>query len=123
MIYGLLPDRVAFDAPAMNPDGSGGVENGWSQAYSCAAQFIYSRGSEAVNAARLQGRAIYKVKVVSSSAARAITTDFRMRDVRRGPMDGVGADLLPGDRYQIREVDAITDRDWVYLVVESGVAT
>ena len=58
----------------------------------------------------MQGRAIYKVKVRSSTKSRSITTDYRMRDVRRGT------------EYQIREVDPITDRAWVYLVVESGVA-
>lgn len=117
---GRLTERVAFDTPANAPDGSGGVEIGWAKHYECAAQFIYSRGSESVDAARLQGRSIYKIKIRSCQAARAITTDYRMRDVRRGPMAGVGADTLPGDRYQIREVDAIADRDWVYIVAEKG---
>ena len=119
---GRLTERVAFDAPADAPDGFGGIEIGWDKHYECAAQFIYSRGSESVDAARLQGRSIYKIKIRSCRAARAITADFRMRDVRRGPQQGIGADLMPGERYQIREVDAITDRDWVYIVAEKGVA-
>ena len=118
---GQLVERVAFDAPANNPDGSGGVEDGWAEHHAARAEFIYSRGSEAVDAARLQGRAIYKVKIRSCAAARAVTTDFRMRDVRRGLPAGEGiGDPLPGTRYQVREVDAITDRRWIYIVVESG---
>lgn len=123
MNAGRLTERVAFDAPANVPDGSGGVEIGWTEHYECAAQFMYSRGSEAVDAARLQGRSIYKLKIRSCQAARQITTDYRMRDVRRGHESGIGSDILPGTRYQIREIDAIADRAWVYLVVESGVAT
>lgn len=105
-----LVESVAFDAPTENPDGYGGVEIGWTQVYACRAEFIYSRGSEAVDAARLQGRSIYKIKIRSSAKARAITSAYRMRDVRRSV------------EYQIREIDNITDRGWIYLVVESGVA-
>ena len=105
-----LRESVAFDASANVPDGFGGQEQGWTEAYACRAEFIYSRGSEAVDAARLQGRSIYKVRVRSCAAARAVTTDHRMRDVRRGT------------EYQIREVDAITDLQWVYVVVEAGAA-
>lgn len=107
---GYLQELVAFDAPAISPDGSGGVEQGWTELFQARAEFIYSRGSEAVDAARLQGRAIYKVKLRSSTQARGLTTDYRMRDVRRNTA------------YQIREADAITYRAWVYLIVESGVA-
>lgn len=113
-----LPERVAFDREGLTPDGSGGHDQDWQQHHTCRAQFIYSRGSETVEAARLQGRSIYKVKIRSCAVARAITTDFRMRDVRRGNQ---AADLV-GEPYQIREVDAITDRRWIYIVVESGVA-
>jgi head-tail adaptor len=117
-----LIERVAFDEPNNAPDGYGGREQGWTEVYSCRAEFIYSRGSEAVDAARLQGKAIYKVRVRSCAAARAVTADYRMRDARRGLPAGVEGDVLPGLRYQIREVDAITDRQWVYIVVEAGAA-
>tara|TARA_R110002049_G_scaffold23545_10_gene83651 strand:- start:39849 stop:40196 length:348 start_codon:yes stop_codon:yes gene_type:complete len=110
---GSLTQSVCFDAPVAAPDGRGGIETTWGtddDAYKCRAEFIYSRGSEAVDAARLQGRAIYKVKIRSSAAARAITPDWRMRDRRRNAT------------YNIREVDAITDRAWIYIVVEGGVS-
>lgn len=120
MDAGRLQQRVGFDIFVETPDGSGGQARAWTEQFTCLAEFIYSRGSEAVDAARLQGRAIYKVKIRSSVASRAITTDWRMRDVRRGLPDGVTGDVLPGTRFNIREVDAITDPAWVYLVVESG---
>lgn len=113
-----LKDRVAFDRPVTSPDGAGGTLAGWVKVHECGAEFIYSRGSEAVDAARLQGRAIYKIRLRSTSTTRDLTTDHRMRDLRRGAQDGE----FPGVAYQVREVDPITDRRWVFLVVESGVA-
>lgn len=105
-----LIESVAFDAPTQAADGYGGVETGWTEAYACRASFIYARGSEAIDAARLQGRAIYKVRIRQCADGRAIDASYRMRDVRRDV------------EYQVREVDSITDRQWIYLVVESGVA-
>lgn len=120
MDAGRLRQRVSFDQVVGTPDGSGGEARAWSLHFTCWAEFIYSRGSEAVDAARLQGRAIYKVKVLASSETKAITADWRMRTVHSGLPTGVGADTLPGNRYNIREVDAITDPAWVYLVAELG---
>jgi head-tail adaptor len=105
-----LRESVAFDSITATPDGYGGEDRTWEEQHGCRAEFIYQRGSEAVDAARLQGKAVFKVKIRSCAAAREISTDDRMRDVRRG------AD------YNIREVDAITDPRWVYIVVEAGVA-
>jgi hypothetical protein len=105
--------QVAFDAPLSSPDGAGGVETDWSaaeDAYSCRAEFIYQRGSEAIEAARLSGRAIIKVKIRQSADARGITTDWRMRDVVNGVV------------YNIIEVDGGTDRQWIWIVAERGVA-
>lgn len=105
-----LHEAVAFDAPANTSDGYGGHETGWAEVHLSRARFIYAKGSEAVEAARLQGKSTYKVVIPQCAAARALTTDHRMRDVRRGT------------EYQVREIDSISDRRWVYIVVESGVA-
>lgn len=115
---GPLQGKVAFDPPLVSPDAHGGVETGWDTANSVErhVEFIYQRGSEAVEAARLAGQAVYKIRVRSSAETRAITTAWRMRDLRRD--DAHGADVA----YNIREVDAISDRRWVWIVVESGVA-
>lgn len=110
MTAGGMHEDVAFDAPTVSADGYGGQETTWTEAYTCRAEFIYSRGSEAVDAARLSGRSIYKIKIRSCADARSITTDYRMRDVRRSVT------------YNIREVDAVTDRRFIYIVAESGVA-
>lgn len=106
----ILPDAVAFDEP-VNSTGSGGVVSTvWTQRLACRAQFIYARGSEAVEAARREGRAVYKIKIRTCTAARQIKQSWQMRDTRRGVA------------YNVIEVDAITDREWIYLVVESGKA-
>jgi head-tail adaptor len=108
---GKLKERFVFDSPTTAPDGFGGQEVGWTEEFTRAAEVIYQRGSEAIEAARLTGRSIYKIKLRGDSGTRTITTDWRARDARRGT------------QYNIREVDAVTDRAWVYLVVESGTAT
>lgn len=105
-----LIEAVAFDMPAGTPGPGGVTSPGWEERHACRAQFIYSRGSEVVEAARLEGRPIFKIRIRSCAAARSVTTDWRMRDTRRGT------------EYAIREVDAITDRRWVYVVVEGGKA-
>lgn len=110
MTAGRLQDKVSFDAPVAAPDGYGGVESGWAEQFACRAEFIYSRGSEGAEAARLEGRAAYKVRIRQSGAGRTITTGWRLRDARRGTV------------YNIREVDFITDRAFIWLVAESGVA-
>lgn len=111
--YGAMRDRVGFDAPTSTPDGYGGVETGWADeadAVECAAELIHMRGSESVDAARLAGRAVLKVRIGQSDAARAISTDWRMRDLRRGTI------------YNLRDVDSVTDRHWIWIMAESGVA-
>lgn len=110
MRAGLLRERVAFDAEQTTPDGSGGQVRSWVESFSCAAEIRYERGREAVEAGGLTGTASFKVRVRSSSQSRALTTEHRMRDLRR--------ELV----FNIREVDAITDRASVWLLVESGVA-
>ena len=111
MSAGALKDRVRIDKPVMTDDGKGGQTRTWAEELTCWSAWIYSRGSEAVDAARLQGRAVYKVKLRSSPDARKVTTEHSLVDLRDA-----------GIRWQIREVDALTDRAWVYLVVERGVA-
>lgn len=106
----FLSEKVRFEIPAPFDDGYGNTTHGWTPEFSCRAQFIYARGGETVEAARLQGRSIFKVRIRQCSAAKAILSSWRMVDARRGTT------------YNIREVDQISDRQWVYLLVESGVA-
>ena len=120
---GQLREFLAFDEN-VGPTGSlGGKTFDWVERYTCRGQWLYQRGDEAVQAARLAGRSIYKVRIRSSAASREIAVGYRMRNTRRGLPDGVGTDTLPGSRWNVREVDVISDPMWVYIVVEGEVVT
>lgn len=106
----FLNEAVAFDAPAPTTGPGGVTSPGWAERHACRAQFIYARGTEPVEAARREGRSVYKIKIRSCTAARAIIPSWRMRDTRRGT------------EYNVIEVDDITDREWIYIVAESGKA-
>src|SRR6056297_1375630 len=107
---GRLTERVAFDAPSGSTDAFGGEAEAWTAGDPVAAQWIYGKGDESVQAARQAGRKAYKIKVRSSAAMRAVTTDYRMRDVR------------DGTEWNITEVDAKSDEArrarMVFIVVE-----
>lgn len=108
---GSLRERVAFDRRAAVEDAYGNTVSGdFEQQFECAAEFRPRGGSEAVIAARLEGRNVFGVYIRQCTAARQITTEWRLRDVRRGTI------------YAIDAVDSVTDRAWIYLTVESGVA-
>lgn len=108
---GRLHESVAFDSPSGSTDGFGGRSVAWTEAHACRAEFVYAGGDETVQAARQAGRQMFKIKIRSCVAARAITTDYRMRDVRRSTA------------YNVTDVDAIIDRQWVWLKVEGPVVT
>lgn len=110
---GDLVNSVAFDAPHLQADGYGGVVDAFddpSAAYKCRAKFVYLRGGESVMASRLTGKQPVIVTIRSSEAARQITPEWRMRDVRSGV------------EYNIRSVEPSEDRAWLQMLCESGVA-
>jgi SPP1 family predicted phage head-tail adaptor len=111
MRAGDLSESVAFDRPTEAADGYGGVVQGWTEVFTCRASFRHERGGETFEAARMSGREVFKVAIRSSVASRQIAPSWRMRDVRRGTP------------YNVRSVDAVTDRAWIYLLVESGTTT
>ena len=113
-----LSERVAFDEPTGGADPFGGAVAAWTERHVCAAEWLYGRGDEQVQAARNAGRKAYKLRIRSSSVARSITEAYRLRDVRRGLPLGVQGDTLPGNRWNIVEIDAVTDRHFIYLTVE-----
>lgn len=120
---GQMDYSVAFDAPAKVPDGHGGTETGWTkdvQAVKEYAAFRYLRGGETVQAARLQGKQPVVVTVYSNSATRQITTVWRMRDVRAGAYDA--KDIWIGDVYNIRSIIPTSDRQFLEITAERGVA-
>lgn len=103
-----LHQSVAFDVEVNTPDGKGGQDRTWSEVHVCRAEFRYQRGEEAEIDGGLTGTARFKVRVRSCPEALALTADHRMRDIDR--------DVA----YNVREIDGITDRQWVWLIVESG---
>lgn len=115
---GDLRHRVAFDMRAVVDDGAGNERGAWQEQFSRRAAFTYAGGGESVMAARLEGRGVMKVRVRSCSQTRAIRQDWRMRDTRTGAF--INGEWT-GTVYAIKEVDAETDRQWVYIVAELGV--
>jgi hypothetical protein len=105
-----LKERVAFDQRADVDDGFGNTQGGWVEQFTCAAEFRHQGGTEAAQAARLQGRNVFGVYVRSTVATRSVDSTWQLRDTRRDT------------DYAIRMVDALSDRAWVYMMVESGVA-
>lgn len=105
-----LNEAIALDSPTSNPDGSGGQEQGWTEQFTDRAGFVYQKGDEASQAGKKTGSAVFKIKMRQSNNSRSITTDWRLRDTRRSVA------------YNITEIDTVTDRHWVWLKAERGVA-
>ena len=116
MAAGKLRDRVALDAPQGAPDAFGGTSKVMTEQFVTYANVIHVSGDEAISAARLAGRAVYKVKLRSNTLTQGIGTGWRMRHLRLGPQNGD----FPGRPYDIKSVDTITDRAWVWMTVEAG---
>lgn len=118
---GQLRERVAFDAPLDDPDGSGGIETGWSERIAkIAAHFRYLRGGEVVQAARLEGRQPVVVTVRVNAWTRQITSDWRMRDLRQVQFDEDG-DLVAGVFKVVAPPVLTENRMWLEITCESGV--
>ena len=73
MNAGRTRERVAFDENTGATGSLGGTTVAWIERHRCRAQWIYQRGDEAVQAARLAGRKVYKIKVRACVATRALT--------------------------------------------------
>ncbi len=108
---GDLRERVALDKRQATNDGAGNHRTDFVQQFERRAQFVYAAGSEAVMAERLGGRSVLKIRLRKDSQTKQITSDWQLRDVRRGTV------------YAIREADTVTHPQCVYLVVVSGVAS
>ena len=104
-----LVDSLSFDAPIYDLRG---LQTGWSEdAYSCRAQIRYLRGGEAVQAARLDGKQPVVVTIRRSDVADMITSDWKVKDARRGTI------------FNVRAIVPTEDRAWLEITAESGVAT
>lgn len=81
---GSLSERVAFLEPDNIDDGYGGTTQGYVERFQDAARLQPRMGSETVIASRLQGVQPYTLTVRSSTATRAVTPAWRVRNVRSG---------------------------------------
>lgn len=96
MTSGTLDRRVAFDAPTSAPNGQGGTISGWAEQMKVWANFRFLRGGEVVQGARLEGRQPVVVTIRVSTAAKLITPEWRMRDVRTGTLYAIRTCPPPG---------------------------
>lgn len=97
-----------------NPDSPvdyGNTVSDWQEQFVVRAGFVHLRGGESVMAGRLQGKHTQVIRVRSSSQTRTITTDWRVVDKRNG------------DIFNIRDITVETDRQFISLLCEKGVAT
>ena len=80
---GSLRERVAFQARSVEDDGYGNTVTGdFANVFTAAASYTYLRGGESVMAARLSSKQPIVVRVRTCAAARAVTTDYRIKDTR-----------------------------------------
>lgn len=93
---GMLDRRVAFDAPSSAANGQGGTISGWAEQMQVSANFRFLRGGEVVQSARLEGRQPVVVTIRSSAAAKLITPEWRMRDLRTGTIYAIRTCPPPG---------------------------
>ena len=107
---GPLSELVAFDKRAPADDGYGNTVATWTEQFRAEAAYVHLRGSETVMAARLEGKHSLIIRIRQSVAAREVTSDWRLRDVRRGTV------------FALHEVVEDVSRAWVDLLAESGVA-
>ena len=101
--------KVAFDKRIDVNDGAGNTVSDWDEQFQCRAGFTPIRGGESVMADRLQGTRTQIIFVRRSIASRAVTPEWRVRDVRTG------------EAYNIREVTATDDRLWLDFLCQGGV--
>lgn len=107
---GDLYYRVAFDERSDVADGMGNTRADWVEIFQCRAAYRHLRGGETVLAGRLEGRHVQVIWVRASSETRQVTTDWRVRDARSGT------------HFNIRDITHETDRQWISMLVEKGVA-
>lgn len=107
-----LFEHVAFESPVpVSGDGGGGVLNGFTRQFYERAEFIHIRGSESVLANRLEGRHVQVIRVRSSQASRAATTDWRIVNTRTSEV------------FNIRDITPTVDRGFLDCLAERGVAS
>ena len=102
--------RVHAQCRERTEDGYGNFEDIFETRFTVRAGYTHLRGGEAVLAGRLEGRHVAVITVRASSDTRMITTDWRLIDAHDGTV------------WAGRDVTHETDRAFISLLCESGVA-
>ncbi|WP_320178221.1 head-tail adaptor protein [Roseovarius pacificus] len=102
--------RVILMRPDGGTDAFGGEEHSFTDTEIVSARFDYQSGDEAVQAARLAGRSVVRVKLYSSVLSRQVTTGWQLREV------------VSEDAYNIVDVNPWKTRGFIYLTVEGPLA-
>lgn len=105
-----LLERASFQQRVEAPDGFGNMVGAWTDRFDDRVGVLYLRGSEAVLAARLEGRQPIVVTVRVSERTNLVTPDWRV--------------IINGTPYNVREPLRPTDqrRRTYEFLAESGVA-
>lgn len=108
---GKLTDKFSFDKRQDVADGAGNFQAQWVQSHGpVAAELLYLKGGESVIASRLNGAKPVVIMIRDCVSARAITTEWRARDARRGTI------------YNIRDITPSQLRGYLDVLAESGTA-
>lgn len=91
-------------------DGAGNTVGDFATQFTVRAAFTHLRGGEAVIASRLENKHPVVVTLRSSAQTRQINSDWRLVDARDGAA------------WPVRDVTPETDRHWISLLCERGVA-
>lgn len=117
-----LRQRVKFQARGVLDDGHGNEEDAWTDLDPPLARWCSltaTRGGEAVQAARLSGKAMFDVWLRWDPALSVVTTAVRLVEqiaVSGGWVDGRAMNI----RFGPEDMDG--DRRWLLVQAESGVA-
>lgn len=107
---GQLRKRVTFQVETRVPDGGGGFSETWGGDIVVWGQLVPERGSERLEAGRLEAALGGVLRIRSSSETAVITEAYTVK--------------IDGQRYQIRSISNPDQRGKVLeMVVEKGVAT
>lgn len=107
---GNLNKRVVFQRKVVTPDGGGGHSKEWAILVEVWGGFAPERGSERLEAGRLEGSLFGVLRVRSSPTTRTVTVDDRA--------------IVDGVAHQIRSISNPDQRNRMLdILVERGVAT
>jgi head-tail adaptor len=108
-----MRERVAFERRQTADDGFGNVvTSDWTELHRCAARIMPLMGGEQVMQRRLTGTQPVVVTVRCAAAIAALTTDDRIRDVRKDKI------------YNVRSIANFDEqRQFFDIMAEAGVAT